>query len=214
MCCIFGYQQPTLNPELSDTALWSRLRNGEEDALDQIYKVHFQSLYQYGMRMLHQEDEVKDCLHNLFVKLWENRKSLNPTTQIRYYLLAALRNTIVNHRTKESKYEKVEANDDHVFDLNFTLESAYIRKEEMHEKAAQLAVAMNQLTPRQKEIIYLKYFEELDYSQIAEIMDMTTKGTYKLSARALDALREIMKVDKSLLVLLLLEFNKLHKWYT
>lgn len=166
------------------------------------------------MRMLHQEDEVKDCLHNLFVKLWENRKNLNPTTQIRYYLLAALRNTIVNHRTKESKYEKVEANDEHLFDLNFTLESAYIRREEMHEKAAQLAAAMNQLTPRQKEIIYLKYFEELDYSQIAAIMDLTTKGTYKLSARALDALREIMKVDKTLLVLLLLELNKINKWYT
>ncbi|MEH3114330.1 RNA polymerase sigma factor [Pedobacter terrae] len=200
-----------MKPELSDTALWSRLLNGEEDALDQIYKAHFQSLYQYGMRLLHQEDEVKDCLHNLFVKLWENRKKLNQTTQIRYYLLAALRNTIVNHRTKESKYEKVEANDDHLFDLNFTLESAYIRKEEMHEKAAQLAAAMNQLTPRQKEIIYLKYFEELDYSQIAEIMDLTTKGTYKLSARALDALREIMKVDKTLLVLLLMELSKFNK---
>ncbi|MFC1223155.1 RNA polymerase sigma factor [Pedobacter sp. BG31] len=202
-----------MNPELSDTALWSRLLNGEEDALDQIYKVHFQSLYQYGMRMLHQEDEVKDCLHNLFVKLWENRKTLNPTTQIRYYLLAALRNTIVNHRTKESKYEKVEASDEYLFDLNFTLESAYIRKEEINQKAVQLAAAMNQLTPRQKEIIYLKYFEELDYSQIAEIMDLTAKGTYKLSARALDALREIMKVDKTSLVLLLLELNKLHKWH-
>jgi len=203
-----------LNPELSDINLWSRLLKGEEDAMDQIYKVHFQSLYQYGMRMLHQEDEVKDCLHNLFVKLWENRKNLKPTTHIRYYLLAALRNTIVNHQTKEFKYEKIEANDDHVFDLNFTLESAYIRKEEMHEKAAQLAAAMNQLTPRQKEIIYLKYFEELDYSQIAEIMNLTTKGTYKLSARALDALKEIMKVDKTLLVLLLLELNKINKWHT
>ncbi|WP_293788408.1 sigma-70 family RNA polymerase sigma factor [uncultured Pedobacter sp.] len=199
-----------MKPEFSDTVLWSRLLNGEKDALDQIYKAHFQALYQYGMRMLHQEDEVKDCLHNLFVKLWENRKKLNPTTQIRYYLLAALRNTIVNHRTKESKYEKVEANDEYLFDLNFTLESAYIRKEEIHEKTAKLAAAMNQLTPRQKEIIYLKYFEELDYSQIAEIMGLTTKGTYKLSARALDALREIMKVDKTSMVLLLLEFNRLY----
>jgi len=199
-----------LNPELSDTNLWSRLLKGEEDALDRIYKVHFQSLYQYGMRMLHQEDEVKDCLHNLFVKLWENRKNLRPTTHIRYYLLAALRNTIVNHRAKEIKFEKIEASDDYLFDLNFTLESAYIRKEERNEKAAQLAAAMNLLTPRQKEIIYLKYFEELDYSQIAEIMNLTTKGTYKLSARALDALREIMKVDKTLLVLLLMELNKIN----
>lgn len=195
-------------PKQNDTDLWASLLKGDNDALDKIYKAHFQSLFQYGMRMLHHEEEVRDCLHNLFVKIWENRKSLNQTDHIRYYLISSLRNIIINHRNKESKYEKIEASDETVFDLKFTVESEYIQKEEINEKTLQLAQAMNQLTARQKEIIYLKYFEELDYNQIAEILDLTTKGAYKLSARALDALREIMQVDKGLLLLLLLELKK------
>ncbi|WP_316739011.1 sigma-70 family RNA polymerase sigma factor [Pedobacter aquatilis] len=195
-------------PKPNDTELWLKLLNGENAALDKIYKLHFQSLFQYGMRMLHDEDEVRDCLHNLFVKIWENRKNLNQTDHIRYYLISALRNIISNHRIKENRYERVEATDETVFDLKFSIESEYIKKEEINEKTIQLAKAMNQLTSRQKEIIYLKYFEELDYNQIADILDLTIKGAYKLSARAHDALREIMQVDKGLLLLLLLELKK------
>jgi len=63
--------------------------------------------------------------------------------------------------------------------------------------------ALNQLTPRQKEVIYLRYFEELDYEEIATIMDITIKATYKLRARGLDILRQIMNSSNSSLVVLL-----------
>lgn len=199
-----------MNPEHNDNELWSRLLKGETEALDRIYKLHFGSLFQYGMRLLQDEDQVKDSLHNLFVKLWENRKSLNQTDQIRYYLISSLRNIITNHRIKETRYERVIADDETVFDLKFTIESEYIRREEITEKTIRLSQAMNKLTPRQKEIIYLKYFEEMDYMQIAGILDLTIKGAYKLSARAHEALREIMQVDKKLLVLFLMELKNFH----
>ncbi|MCX2475383.1 sigma-70 family RNA polymerase sigma factor [Pedobacter sp. MC2016-05] len=199
-----------MNFQLSDTDIWARMLKGDENALDEIYQVYFDSLYRYGMRILNNEDEVKDCLHNLFTKIWETRTKLGPTDNIRYYLFSALKNVINSHYTKEKKYQKVEINDQTVFDLQFNLESAYIKKEELTEKVLQLSQAMKQLTPRQKEIIYLRYFEEMSYDQISEIMGLTTKGTYKLSARALESLRQIMQIDKGLLLLLFMELKKIN----
>ncbi|MNR65987.1 RNA polymerase sigma factor [compost metagenome] len=46
------------------------------------------------------------------------------------------------------------------------------------------------MTARQREIIHLRFFEELPYTDIAEIMGLSTKDTYKLYYRALDSLKK------------------------
>lgn len=195
---------PILLKKISDYDLWQNLLNGDRLALNEIYERNVSPLYQYGMRMLKDEEAVRDCLHNLFVKIWVNHKTLKPTDNIKYYLISALRNSIINYKAIEDRFQKVDIQNNEVFDLKFTVESEYIKKEEQNQKALQLSEAMNKLTARQKEIIYLKYFEEMDYDEIAEIMDMSKKGTYKLSARALEALREILNIDKTMLLAILL----------
>jgi len=193
-----------LKKETNDFDLWQNLLNGDRLALNKIYERFLSPLYQYGMRMLQDEDAVRDCLHNLFVKIWVNHKTLKPTDNIKYYLISALRNSIINYKNQENRFQKVDIQENDVFDLRFTVESEYIKKEEQNQKVLQLSEAMNKLTSRQKEIIYLKYFEEMDYDEISKIMDLSKKGTYKLSARALEALREIMNVDKAMLLAILL----------
>ncbi|WP_029282885.1 RNA polymerase sigma factor [Pedobacter sp. R20-19] len=193
---------------ITDYDLWQNLLDGDRLALNEIYERSLSPLYQYGMRMLQDEDAVRDCLHNLFVKIWVNHKTLKPTDNIKYYLISALRNSIINYKAQEKKIQKVDIHENEVFDLKFTVEAEYIKKEEQSQKVMQLSDAMNKLTPRQKEIIYLKYFEEMDYDEIAEIMDLSKKGTYKLSARALEALREILNVDKAMLLAVLLAIKR------
>ncbi|TCO28837.1 RNA polymerase sigma factor (sigma-70 family) [Pedobacter psychrotolerans] len=197
-----------MNNELTDFELWQNFLKGDRLALNEIYNRNLSPLYHYGMRMLQDEEVVRDCLHNLFVKLWINQKNLKPTNNIKYYLISALRNTIINYKNAEKRFQKVELNEAETFDLKFSVESEYIKKEEQQEKMLKLSEAMNKLTARQKEVIYLKYYEEMDYDQIAEIMDLTKKGTYKLSARALEALREVLNVDKAILLALLMAWKR------
>jgi RNA polymerase sigma factor (sigma-70 family) len=199
----------SIPPDIGD--VWASFLNGDQNALKQIYLDHHKALFQYGMRMLLDEEACRDCIHNLFVKIWTNRKSLRYTDNIKYYLISALRNEIINYKTKENRYDHQPLNVEE-FMLDFSVESAYIRKEEANEQTKKMADAMNQLTARQKEIIYLRFFEELDYDQIAEMMDITVKGAYKLSARAIDALKEIMQVDKVVLIGMLLS-AKHQLWY-
>lgn len=190
--------------DLTDIELWVNLKKGDRIALNNMYSKYFNSLYQYGMRMLQDENAVYDCIQNLFVKIWTSHQKLNNVDNLRNYLITSLRNAIINYKATESRFQKVDLESNEVFDLKFNLESDYIKREEDGQKGKQLAEAMNQLTGRQKEIIYLRYFEEMEFAEIAEIMQLSIKGTYKLSARALEALREIMKIDKSMLIAILL----------
>jgi RNA polymerase sigma factor (sigma-70 family) len=192
---------------IDETELWGGVLRGEEAALDKIYRLHFKGLFAYGMHIIRNEDVVKDCIHDLFLRVWANRRNLSPVENIKSYLLSAVRNLLLNYQSRVLKFEHIETTDENHFDLEFNLESDYINKEHISLKAKNLAQAMNKLTSRQKEIIYLKYFEELSFNQIAEIMDLTVKGTYKLSARAMESLREIMQIEVGLMLALFFELK-------
>ncbi|MNE93296.1 RNA polymerase sigma factor [compost metagenome] len=62
---------------------------------------------------------------------------------------------------------------------------------------------MVSLTNRQREAIFLRFYEDLSYEEIAELLEMNLGGTYKLIYRALDRLRDQLG-DFSVMVLALL----------
>lgn len=193
--------------QTEDGKLWQSFKEGNSDAFSQIYKLHAAALYAYGKRILADDDAVRDVMHTLFVKLWNNRKTTGSTNNIRFFLLRALKNSIITFKTKADKTEALSPEAEENFVFNVTPESLYIQREETVIKAHQLMSAINTLSGRQKEIIYLKYFEELDYTEIAEIMNITVKGAYKLSARALDSLKVVLNSPRSLIIAALLSIE-------
>lgn len=158
--------------------------------------------------MLQDEDAVRDCIQNLFVQLWVNHHKLSNVNNLRSYLISSLRNGMITYRSAEERFKKVDLESNEVFDLKFTVEQEFIQREEQTQQINQLSEAMNRLNARQKEIIYLRYFEEMDYAEISQIMDLSIKGTYKLSARALESLREILNIDKIILLAFLLSIKR------
>ncbi|SHL22247.1 RNA polymerase sigma factor, sigma-70 family [Chitinophaga jiangningensis] len=187
----------------NDIELWQLLLAGDDRSFQQVYRSHFSMLYEYGMRFSDEEDFVKECIQQLFVKIWTNKDSLAAVTKIKPYLLFSLRAIIYNKFRDEKRRRINGLEEDYDFELEFSPEASYIEREVTEKKLAALKAAMEQLTPRQKEIIYLRYFQELDYKEIAAVMDVSVKGAYKLSARSLEALREIMDISLITLICLL-----------
>lgn len=188
----------------TDTTLWEALQQGSQQAFAAIYDRYFQRLYEYGMRLHPDEDIIKDAIQELFIKLWTNKDTLSTSVNPRPYLLVSLRSTIYN-RLRPRKNVLVISFDQeqHDFLAHFSAESAYIKKEQLQVQHQRLLNALNQLNARQKEILYLRYFEELDYDSIAAIMNLSVKGAYKLSARALQNMRDILQVSSAVLITLL-----------
>lgn len=196
-----------MKPSGDPSTLWLSFTKGNREAFTVIYSTYVETLYEYGMRILRDEDQVADCIHDLFIKLWLNHQTIGKTDNIRFYLIGALRNTITSYKAKEDRFPKEEFHHPDDFILDFNAESAHVKKEESLEQSQKIQDALDQLTGRQKEIIYLKYFEELSYEQISELMNISVKGAYKLSARALESLKILLNADKAMVVWMLLHYK-------
>lgn len=190
--------------QTKDTYLWETFLTGEREAFEAIYNQHYKALYEYGMRKLQNEELVRDYVHDLFVKLWMNRTTTGTTDNIRYYLLASLRNFILNQTTKKSNLYYVDMEEAESFHITFNAETELTKLEQTNEQAQKVLQALNQLSPRQKEVLYLRYFEELEYNEIAAMMDISVKGVYKLNSRALETLRGILDMPNSSIISLIL----------
>lgn len=187
---------------MDDDLLWGSFLDGSRSAFQEIYSKFYQNLYSYGMRKLNHAELVRDCIQDLFITLWTNRNNLSRTTNIKFYLLASLRNQLIKVAAADGKWQKVEISSTDDFRIQFNPELEYLRKENLTQKAKILIEALDKLTARQKEVLYLRYFEELNYEQIADLLNLTVKGVYKLNYRAIDAMKLILNINKSELLLL------------
>ena len=184
-----------------DYSLWQSFKDGDKDSFEALYFNYFNNLYECGMRIVSDRELVKDCIQDLFIKLWNNKSNLTDVTAIRPYLLVSMRTTLFNKLQQNSRVKFTDINVNTGFEMVFSVESDFINKETKSAQAQKLIDAMNQLTPRQKEVIYLRYFEELEYEEIAAMMDITVKATYKLTARGLETFRQIMSISNSSLLI-------------
>lgn len=173
-----------------DSTLWSQLKAGDKIALERIYRDHAAVLIKYGRKFSADGQLVEDCLQDLFIEIWKNREGLGNTDSIRKYLLASLRRKII--RTISNARISGQEPEEHHFTAVFDIESQWETEEWDNERRQKLQKALESLSKRQQEVLYLKYFMEMDYTQIGEIMELNYQSARNLAHRALEAMRDIM----------------------
>lgn len=189
-----------------DFALWNQFLEGDEKAYLYIYKLYAQDMYSYGMLFTANSELVKDCLHDVFVKIHRNRKKLSQVDNIRLYLLKAMKNYLFDVFDKKKELfhnDTIEP----VFSPEYTIEDKIIRQEELHYQSRKIRQMLESLTPRQKEVLYYKYTKNLTYDEIGEIMQMNYQSILNLIQRSIKKLRETFaesKVYLSIIIQLIL----------
>lgn len=137
---------------------------------------------------------MEDSIHDLFVEIWQRHDSLGSTDSIRRYLATSLRRKIVSVLKKESKSQSVDSFDTIPFDVELAVDEVIIAQELSEEQAAQLKRAFDKLTAKQKEILYLRFYQGLDYEQIAEVLGMKYQSLRNAVSRAIKNLRGDMVI--------------------
>lgn len=189
-----------------DFALWNQFLEGDEKAYLYIYKLYAQDMYSYGMLFTTNSELVKDCLHDVFVKIHRNRKKLSQVDNIRLYLLKAMKNYLFDVFDKKKELfhnDTIEP----VFSPEYTIEDKIIRQEELHYQSRKIRQMLESLTPRQKEVLYYRYMKNLTYDEIGEIMQMNYQSILNLIQRSIKKLRETFaesKVYLSIIIQLIL----------
>ena len=189
-----------------DFALWNQFLEGDEKAYLYIYKLYAQDMYSYGMLFTTNSELVKDCLHDVFIKIHRNRKKLSQVDNIRLYLLKAMKNYLFDVFDKKKELfhnDTIEP----VFSPEYTIEDKIIRQEELHYQSRKIRQMLESLTPRQKEVLYYRYMKNLTYDEIGEIMQMNYQSILNLLQRSIKKLRETFaesKVYLSIIIQLIL----------
>ncbi|MEQ9287996.1 MAG: sigma-70 family RNA polymerase sigma factor [Cyclobacteriaceae bacterium] len=180
----------------SDSQLWDLLKKGDANAYEEIFKSHYQLLTNYGLKLNRDKEEVKDCLQVLFSRLWERRAHLGPCNSIRSYLLASVRRLILKRLSEKSKLVELDPKK-LKFYVELSAETHLIIDQTAKKRIALLQEAIEQLPERQKEALYLKFYGDESFADIATTMDISTRAVYKLIYKALDNLSEQMNTSSS-----------------
>jgi RNA polymerase sigma factor (sigma-70 family) len=182
------------SPADKDLKIWSAFRNGNREALAYIFNQHASNLFSYGHKFTKNQELVLDCIQDLFVELWNRRQSLNETTSIKFYLLRALRRRIARTIQGTRRFESV--SDDFRYleeKIHFSVEHFVVQKETEESTKIRLRRAIEDLTKRQREAIYLKFFQGLDNEAIASVMDLSSSSVNTLMSQAIRALRSALR---------------------
>lgn len=184
-----------------EQTLWSQFIRGDDKSLEKLYRQYFDDLYNYGKKWLRDRPLTEDAIQDLFIKLMKNRSSLSETTSVKYYLFRSLRTVVLDKLKRNNRMQMVDDPGDHLFLFELSPETKLVDQQDAVQLKEKLASAMQNLTPRQREAIFLRYVAGFSYNQVAEAMELTAKGTYKLVARAIDALRDHLLIGLSLLLI-------------
>ena len=188
-----------------DKLLWRAFKNGDQQAYARIYQQHVRLMFKYGSKLTPDRDLVKDCIQELFLYLWERREHLGDTEHIRFYLFRSLRRSIISKLKKtDGDLLSSEISPDYNFISVASFESDLISNQSSEEYHQRLKDALSQLPDRQKEAIYLKYYHNLSFEEIASVMQVSKRPIYKFIYKALRTLQKsLLHILISLFLLLI-----------
>ena len=165
---------------------------GDEKAFSDIYDMHFNILYNFGTKLTSDKELLKDCIHDVFVKLYTKRTDLNIINNLKSYLFISLKNRICDEYRKNSHLSETDIEDMSPVDSGTDIEGDLLIKEKMTEESILVKNLLEQLSPHQREILTLYYYEEKKYEDICEIMNMNSQSVRNLMHRSITKLRGII----------------------
>lgn len=171
---------------------WQEIRSGNQQALVVLYKDLYQYLLNTGSRLINDQQLLKDMIQELFLEIWVQRAKLPNVQHVKAYMAKALRNRLLNAIRKEARLSMIDEED---IDQNIC-ELSYLDKllDHQHDKdrRAKLAAALQQLTPRQLELLEMRFFVQMDYEEMEKVLGISRKTIYNIVFRAIEILREGM----------------------
>jgi RNA polymerase sigma factor (sigma-70 family) len=185
--------------------LWQEYRAGDMYALAKIMQSYYADLFHWGMRLHGDREFVKDCIQELFVNLWKMQASVNSVDNVRSYLLVVLKTRILRELSKKQATHQSALSDEYSFSVEFAADIRLIEEENEIYQIRKLEHVINHLPERQKELIYLRFYQNLSFEQIADIMHLGRQSVYNLLHKSLDSLRKNWSVNTIGLLLYFLE---------
>jgi len=173
-----------------DETIWYAFISGDKTAFSALFKMHYSSLHNYGLKISNNQCLTEDCLQDFFVYLFENRNTIGHVKSIKSYLFVSYKRVLIKKIIKERRFLNYDVLTHSLASFEFSPEDISIQQEFTSLKTTCLANMLNTLSPREREAIYLKYYSGLKVSEIALAMEISYQSTLNTIQKAFVKLRK------------------------
>ena len=188
-----------MNSANEDIRLWESFRKGDREAFAALFKEHYELLFRFGSKFTTDTRLLEDAIQELFIELWQ-AKSETPVLSVKAYLLKSLKYKLLRVFRKSGKLLPLGNND---IAFEWSHENFLIAEQESAEKKQLVLDALQRLSNRQREIIYLKYYQNLSYEEVSEIMNINYQVARNLLYQAIKSLKSLLARTMELILLFL-----------
>ncbi len=176
--------------ELTQSEIWNQfIEDGDEKSLSQIYLRNYDLLYDYGMRYTSDVEVVEDSIQEVFISILKYRKKIGLVRNIQGYLISSFRRQLFLNLNEKKKTISMEQLPEGSFDYFKNPDTDTSDKEEKEFLHATINECVDNLTNKQKEILYLRFEQNIPYDEIATILNISVDSCYKSIYRTIKAIR-------------------------
>ena len=177
--------------QLSSYELWGLIKSADQEAFAYIFTSNSDALYNYGQKITSDIDLIEDVVQDVFVHLWEKKTELSIHTSIRFYLFSSFRRELIRRLKEIQKYQVLEdCNTSAAWQDSF--QEILIENQITQESSRKISSALDNLSSRQKEAIYLRYIHGLPYEEISELMGIKVPSLYNLILKGIKSMRQFL----------------------
>ncbi len=184
----------SLSVQTDELKLWTEVLQGKRQALASLFHRYHNTLFTYGLRIISNEELVEDCIQELFLTIWEKHDAISQAKSVKAYLFISMRRTIFKNlrKNKNQQYRNLMYAEERM-NQSINIEDFLIEMERRDEYQKKLEEALNSLSKRGREVIYLKYYNGMSNSEIASLMNIRRQSVYNHVSEAISEMKQLVR---------------------
>lgn len=188
-----------LEDELQQKLL-NQLSRGEEPAFNALYKAYSRPLFLRVVNMIKSEDDAQEIIQELFIKLWQNRETINSIKSFQAYVYTIANNLVYNY------FRKISYDQSLIDKLLLNAASHYLDGQELLENKESAEIfqkAINQLSPQCKKVFQLCKIEGKSHKEVAQLMGISMPTVNSHMTNAVKSIREYILKNQDIAIVLM-----------
>jgi len=171
----------------STTKLTKRLKDGDKEALFSTMAFYYNDLFRYGIKFTADKDITKDIIGQFFIHVWDHRHQFSNADNFKNYLVVAFKRYVIDYLRKISRQLNFSEYESDCYEYPY--EDYIIAWQNEETVRALLQKAIQELPQRQRQLIQLRFYEQLSYEEIASRTSLSIRTVYNKLHEAIKKLR-------------------------
>jgi RNA polymerase sigma-70 factor (family 1) len=180
----------------SETLLVSELKNGNEKAFRQLFDFYYQDIYGYSISILKSKEAAEENVQDVFMKVWQNRETLNLDQSFKAYIFTIARNQAFNCLNKAANDALLKEAIFYESQKSHEYGDYSIREEDCKKLKKQ---AMKQLPPKRKQIFKMSRKKGMSYEEISQELGISINTVRNQMSKALESMRVFFQVHDEII---------------